>query len=258
MRKRNFTHRPTVKPTYLTVGLSFAVSLAVWAQQKGPSSAQAAPPSRPSQVTTSTAVPQPAPAFILPDVDGKTHSLTDYRGQPVTLYFYCGCVWCHRCAQAWSGVQRSGALAQMAAKQLSASPHKTSVGAGHTPLTLVVFTGDAEEARSFAKETQLDPKQTLFLLDQDEKVSPLYQATPCPRVFILDPQGKIRYTNNEQGKDSYKIPAPLIVARAVDALRAVSAGTVSPSATPKVTSTHATLEQKPVGKSLTKPTAARK
>ncbi len=31
---------------------------------------------------------QPAPAFTLPDENGKMHSLSDYRGQPVILYFY--------------------------------------------------------------------------------------------------------------------------------------------------------------------------
>ena len=29
-----------------------------------------------------------APAFSLPDQQGKTHSLTDYAGKPVVLYFY--------------------------------------------------------------------------------------------------------------------------------------------------------------------------
>ena len=29
-----------------------------------------------------------APDFTLPDQDGKTHSLSDYRGQKVILYFY--------------------------------------------------------------------------------------------------------------------------------------------------------------------------
>jgi len=30
----------------------------------------------------------PAPAFSLPDKDGKVHSLSEYRGQKVILYFY--------------------------------------------------------------------------------------------------------------------------------------------------------------------------
>ena len=29
-----------------------------------------------------------APAFSLPDQDGQTHSLADYAGQPVIIYFY--------------------------------------------------------------------------------------------------------------------------------------------------------------------------
>jgi thioredoxin-dependent peroxiredoxin len=29
-----------------------------------------------------------APAFSLPDQEGKTHSITDYAGRPVVLYFY--------------------------------------------------------------------------------------------------------------------------------------------------------------------------
>ncbi len=31
---------------------------------------------------------QPAPDFTLPDENGDTHSLSDYRGRPVILYFY--------------------------------------------------------------------------------------------------------------------------------------------------------------------------
>ncbi|MBR4441799.1 MAG: thioredoxin-dependent thiol peroxidase [Clostridia bacterium] len=30
----------------------------------------------------------PAPDFALPDQDGKTHALSDYRGRKVVLYFY--------------------------------------------------------------------------------------------------------------------------------------------------------------------------
>ena len=31
---------------------------------------------------------QPAPAFTLPDENGDLHSLSDYRGKPVVLFFY--------------------------------------------------------------------------------------------------------------------------------------------------------------------------
>jgi hypothetical protein len=54
---------------------------------------------------------------------------------------------------------------------------------------------------------------------------------------VVDGQGMMRYTNNEMGAESYKIPAPLISARTIDALRAVAAnpvvGTSATSAAPK-------------------------
>jgi cytochrome oxidase Cu insertion factor (SCO1/SenC/PrrC family) len=34
------------------------------------------------------AAPKPAPPFSLPDLDGKTHSLGDYRGQILMLFFW--------------------------------------------------------------------------------------------------------------------------------------------------------------------------
>jgi len=33
-------------------------------------------------------IPYPAPAFLLPDLEGKMHSIKDYTGKWVVLYFY--------------------------------------------------------------------------------------------------------------------------------------------------------------------------
>lgn len=144
-----------------------------------------------------------APAFTLPDIDSKKQTLADFRGKPVAAFFFCGCGLCHKCARAWNEIQRSGTVTE--------------------PVSIVIFHGNAEETRAFAEETQLDPKRTVLLSDLDEKVTEAYQADPCPRVFVVDREGVVRYTNDEQGADSYKIPAPLIVARTVDALRQVPA-----------------------------------
>ena len=148
------------------------------------------------------------------------------------MFFYCGCGWCYRSAQSWSTIQRSGTLGHLTPPSgHNSTPPVLSntLPATAAPLTLVVYTGDAAEVREFAGRTQLDLKQTVLLPDSDEKVTTLYQADPCPRVFVVDAGGSIRYTNNEQGKESYKIPAPLIAARTVDALRAVSAGPAAPA-----------------------------
>jgi peroxiredoxin len=158
----------------------------------------------PTQAKT-TAVPgKESPAFTLKDADGKDKSLADFRGQSVPVYFFCGCRLCHKCARAWSEIERGGTLETKDKK---------------APPTLIIFHGDAAEARTFAEETQLDAKHNILLCDADEKVTQIYGAELCPRVFVVNRAGTLFYTNNEQGEDSYKIPAPLIVARTVDALR---------------------------------------
>lgn len=165
---------------------------------------EAKPQNDTHETKTTAVVGKAAPVFTLKDADGKEKSLADYRGQSVPVYFFCGCRLCHKCARAWSEIQRGGTLEN---KDKKTSP------------TLVIFHGDATEARTFAEETQLDTKYNVLLSDADEKVTQVYGAELCPRVFVINREGTLFYTNDEQGEDSYKIPAPLIVARAVDALR---------------------------------------
>src|SRR5258708_14728160 len=48
--------------------------------------------------------------FTLVDSNGKRRTLSSFRGQPVVLYFFCGCTFCQRCASFWGRMQRGGAL----------------------------------------------------------------------------------------------------------------------------------------------------
>ncbi len=149
------------------------------------------------------APPPLARPFALADVEGKRHALADYRGKPVALQFWCGCQWCHDMAKLWGQAQRSGAL---------------QVG-GQIPPTLVVFAGSADELKGFATETGLDPATTVLMPDPDLAVAQPYHAVPCPRVFVLDSGGRIRYTNNRADDAARKGPAALITGRAADALQ---------------------------------------
>ncbi|HEX5323361.1 MAG TPA: redoxin domain-containing protein [Capsulimonadaceae bacterium] len=153
-----------------------------------------------------------APAFTLAGADGKQHQLSDYRGRPVVLFFYCGCQWCQQCAQAWGQMQRGGGLA----------PEPTNTKPGQPgPITLVVFAGDAPSVRGFADQEGLDPAQTVLLPDEEMHVTlDAYHAEPCPRVFVLDGKGIVRYTNNHKDDAPRKAPALAIVSHVIDAVRA--------------------------------------
>jgi peroxiredoxin len=146
------------------------------------------------------ALTPPVPGFHLPDLQGKTRSLSEFGGHPAALFFFCGCDSCHRCAKLWADVQRSGTLP-------------------NTP-TVVVFSGEAEAARSFLAETGLDPAQTTLLTDPKDDVAAVYHAPVCPRIFVLDKRTHLRYTNNERGTDPQTMPAAVLVSRAISAFRA--------------------------------------
>ena len=146
---------------------------------------------------------RPAPGFTLRDLQLHPHSLAELRGRPVALFFFCGCEPCHRCASLWAEAQQSGVLAS-----------ESSV----KPVTVAVFMGEAASARAFAAETGLDPKQTLFLTDPEEKAASAYGVTACPRFFVVDSHGILCRTNNEPGTDPQTTPAAVIVSRAQTAL----------------------------------------
>lgn len=141
--------------------------------------------------------------------------LSEFRGRPTVLFFFCVCSWCRNCAQTWSQFQRGGVLSPDATPSQSAS---SSLGSS-LPATVIVFSGGADATRAFAAETGPDPAQTTFLLAPDLKVTTAYHTNPCPRVFVLDSQGSLRYTNNHKDDAARQAPALAIASRALDALR---------------------------------------
>jgi hypothetical protein len=85
----------------------------------------------------------------------------------------------------------------------------------------VVYAGDSSAVRDFARQEGLDPAQTVLLPDVEMKVTlDAYHAQPCPRVFVVDSKGIIRYTNNHKDDAPRKAPALAIVSRTIDAVRA--------------------------------------
>ena len=154
-------------------------------------------------------VKQPAPDFRLLDTEKKPRKLSDFRGRPVALFFFCGCSWCADVAREWASLQRGGALPE---------------GRGGAAMTLVVYAGlDAEASRNLATTAGLDPARTVILPDPDSRVSSaLYRVDPCPRAFVVDPAGVLRYTNAARDEAPRVAPALVIASHTLDALQAAS------------------------------------
>lgn len=151
---------------------------------------------------------KPALPFSLKDVHGETFALADNKGRPMVLFFFCGCKWCLDVAKKWSEIQRSDVMKQMATRSASVP----------APLTVVLYQGTADEARTFANTTNLDMGQTSLLPDKQMKVTLPYHALPCPRAFVLDRDHKVMYSNTHADDAPQKASAATLISRVLSAL----------------------------------------
>lgn len=116
------------------------------------------------------AVGSQAPDFRLPDVDGQSHSLTDYRGQVVLINFYA--TWCPPC--------------QAEAKVLQGAYEK------YRSQGFVIVAVDLQE--NPATVLRFGEKYSLAfpqLLDETGKVGRRYRVTGIPSSFLIDRQGQV-------------------------------------------------------------------
>jgi peroxiredoxin len=110
-----------------------------------------------------------APDFVLPDLAGINHKLSDYRGQHVLLMFFNpSCGFCTRMAD------------DLAA--LSARGNETMA------VPLVVSTGDLDANRTLVKQHGI---RCDFLRQKQMEVASQYQASGTPMGYRIDPNGRI-------------------------------------------------------------------
>lgn len=135
---------------------------------------------------------RPAPEFTLtePERNGSV-SLSGLRGKSVVLNFFCGCAWCDDVATSWT---------------------KRPVPAS---VELVAIWNDADssspaELRKFRARTGFTGR---ILVDPDHIATLAYNSSECPRVWVVDAAGTIRYVNANRTD-----PAERIVTEATAAL----------------------------------------
>ena len=124
---------------------------------------------------TRLALGDPAPSFTLPGVDGRTHSLSDYDGQPVAVVFSC----CH-CpyVMAWED-------------RLNETARDYAGRAGLVAVNANDHLGDSfDDMRKRAREKGF---VFPFLRDEAQEVATAYRAARTPEVFVFDREHRLLY-----------------------------------------------------------------
>jgi cytochrome c biogenesis protein CcmG, thiol:disulfide interchange protein DsbE len=112
------------------------------------------------------------PPLELTDLQGKKHSLSDYRGKVLLVNFWA--TWCEPCREEMPSIER------------------LRVSLGGRPF-VVLAVNLAEPESRIRKFLDAVPVGFPILLDRDTKTTRAWQAKVLPATYIVGPDGVIRY-----------------------------------------------------------------
>jgi cytochrome c biogenesis protein CcmG, thiol:disulfide interchange protein DsbE len=147
-----------------------------------------------AKMAAGPAVGDPAPGFTLKGADGRPVSLSDYKGRPVLVNFYCGCYLCR------------GVATQF--EKMVVRPLK------HRPVILSLCHFTSDRVAPFIQDT--GAKHALYLIDEGKKVSQRWGSMKCPRTWLIDGQGKIAYRHEDMEGGMQPSPVPAQVRAVLD------------------------------------------
>src|SRR5438067_781256 len=134
---------------------------------------------------------EPAPDFTLTDINGKEHSLADYKGKYVVLEWNnpdCPFVKKHYDS---GNMQKLQAEAQKnGAVWLTINSGAQGKQGAYSP----------EKLAQILKAKKSEP--TAYLLDGDGKVGRLYEAKTTPQMFVIDTKGALIYAGGIDNKQT--------------------------------------------------------
>lgn len=112
-----------------------------------------------------------APGFTLQDLNGKSVSLSDYRGKVVVLEFWA--TWCPPCRAAIPGLE---------------TLHNKYKAQG---LVILAVSMDISEDWNFVKSFVKDYRMTYPVLKGTDAVASQYRVRAIPLLLVLDKKGNI-------------------------------------------------------------------
>jgi len=153
----------------------------------------------PGAAAVPVTVGEPPPDFRLPDQHGKTHSLADYRGRWLVIYFYPkddtpGCT-TEACAFRDDVYQlRRMNVALLGVSTDDVNSHKEFAEKYHLPFSLL-SDKDGSVAGAYGSLTKIGPlkfaKRHSFIIDPDGRVAKIYRSVDAKthsRQIIADLQ----------------------------------------------------------------------
>ena len=123
---------------------------------------------------------QKAPAFSLPGTDGKTHSLADFEGKKAVVVV----VTCNHCPVAKAYEDRIIQIAK------DYAPKGVAL-VGINPNDDTTYPEDSFEKMKQRATAKSYPFP--YLRDADSSVARAYGAKVTPHVYVVDPEGVVRY-----------------------------------------------------------------
>jgi peroxiredoxin len=161
------------------------------------------------------ALGDPAPPFELPAIDGKSHSLEDFRGQPVAVVF--SCVHCPYVV-AWE--DRLNDVARDYAGRAGLVAVNSNAG----------YLGDGvDDMKQRAEEKSF---AFPFLYDETQEVASSYGASRTPEVFLFDGEHRLAYHGTPDSDHQDPEGADPYLRRALDAV--LDGGEIEPVEVPPV------------------------
>ena len=118
----------------------------------------------------------PFSQLALPDMNGKPHSLADYKGKVVLVNFWA--TWCPPCRAEMPSMQRLK-------EALKDKPF--------TILAVDMAESEAE-VRQFLKDIKDTKLDFTILMDKDGKALKEWKIFVFPTSYVLDAEGKLRYS----------------------------------------------------------------
>jgi len=147
-------------------------------EQERPASTDPSP-GAPVAVPTGISVGETAPEFTLKDLDGKSVSLSDYRGEVVIIDFWAS--WCAPCRSSMPGLKElQKAYQDQGVVMIGVSLDRTE--------------GDAA---NYLKDNGYDNVIGLWeSISASQKVARLYGVSGIPHTLVLDRYGIIRFVDH--------------------------------------------------------------